>query len=262
MIFDKYIDNPSGGASVVTNRIMYKDMYKNKFNAVLVRERGNIKYTLYKDNDKYDSHYVHFKIPSEVIPDFYYDTVIQFYTDDNAVKNEASLRRYYVKFYSNDPAFVYTFAHSFVKNKIFITDLEKKMSKEAIKNIAKMKNPKDDVWYVKSLYFAYLAVEKYNLFNKTYYNLNGKKYNKKELLDNIEQAEVKVQKRQDAESQLKKDKEEQTKKPSKLPPRNQGISTKTSKVVKTSKVSKVSKISPTTKTSKRSSIITNRNNKK
>lgn len=28
MNFDKYIDNPSGGSSVVTNRNMYKEMYK------------------------------------------------------------------------------------------------------------------------------------------------------------------------------------------------------------------------------------------
>ena len=35
--FDKYIDNPSGGA-VFTNRNMYKAMYADKFNKILVRE--------------------------------------------------------------------------------------------------------------------------------------------------------------------------------------------------------------------------------
>ena len=45
MTFDKYIDNPSGG-SVYTNRNMYKNMYKSKFDKVLVREQGRIKYEL------------------------------------------------------------------------------------------------------------------------------------------------------------------------------------------------------------------------
>ena len=41
--FDKYIDNPSGG-SVFTNRNMYKNMYKDKFDKILLRENGNIHY--------------------------------------------------------------------------------------------------------------------------------------------------------------------------------------------------------------------------
>ena len=80
--FDKYIDNPSGGA-VFTNRNMYKAMYADKFNKILVREQGHIKYTIYKTDDSEDTFYIYFKIPSEVIENFYYDTVIRLYTKDN-----------------------------------------------------------------------------------------------------------------------------------------------------------------------------------
>ena len=45
--FDKYIDNPSGGQAF-TNRNLYKQMYKTKFDAVLVREQGQIKYNVFK----------------------------------------------------------------------------------------------------------------------------------------------------------------------------------------------------------------------
>ena len=79
MNFDKYIDNPSGGSSVVTNRNMYKEMYKQKFNAVLVREQGKINYSVYKAKDNTDSYFIHMKIPSEVIPKFYYDVVIRLF---------------------------------------------------------------------------------------------------------------------------------------------------------------------------------------
>ena len=260
IIFDKYIDNPSITGAVFTNRSMYKQMYKDKFGKVLVREQGKIDYTLYKANDKIDSHYIHFKIPSEVIPDFYYDVVIQLYTTDNKFKNEASLRRYFVKFYSNDPAFVYTFAHAFIANKIFIEDLRPKMSKEAIRHTAKVRNPKDDVWYVKSLFFAYLAMEKYNLFNKSYYTGSKcKKYNKKELLSKITQAEIKVKDRQNAEEDLKKaekvdkEKKDQKRERSNILPNNISSNIKQTKITgmvgKTKKVNTVkrSKITSTGK---------------
>ena len=209
MSFDKYIDNPSGGASVITNRNMYKNMYKSKFNTVLVREQGRIVYSVYKTNDNNDSYYIHFKIPSEVIPEFYYDVVVRLYTTMNSKKVDTYLRQYAVEFYSNDPAFVYTFAHSFAKNKLFIDDLAPKMVNDALTQKAKVKNPKDDVWYVKSLYFAYLTMERYNLFSRVILDREAKKYNKNELLSKITHAKKKIQDRQDAVSRVEKEKKNQ-----------------------------------------------------
>ena len=205
MIFDKYIDNPSGGM-VYSNRQMYKAMYQDKFKKVLLREQGNIDYTVYHDKDPQDSYYIHMKIPSEVIEKFYYDVVIRLYATKNAQKANSKLRQYYVQFYSNDPAFMYTFAHSFAKNKLFIKDLEPKMSRKALTNIARERNPKDDVWYVKSLYFAYLTMEKYNLFSRAILDDKAKPYSKRSLLSNIEHAEKKVKARQEEQEKLNKKK--------------------------------------------------------
>lgn len=254
MTFDKYIDNPSGG-SAFTNRNMYKDMYKKRFDAVLLREQGNIKYELYTANDSIDSHYVYLKIPSEVVPNFYYDVVIHLFTKNNSYKNEANLRRYSVEFYTNDPAFVYTFAHSFAKNGLFIKDLEPKMSKQALRNKAIVRNPKDDVWYVKSLYFAYLAMEKYNLFSKSLYSTKGSKYDKRKLLSKITQAETKVAQRQKEGERVAKEKRDELEKQKKEKrvARNLDVSSQRSKVSNishTSKISKVSKITNRTKTVK------------
>ena len=68
------------------------------------------------------------------------------------------------------------FVYTAPKLGLFIKDLESKMTKEALKNKAVAKNPKDDVWYVKSLYFAYLTMEKYNLFNRVALERNAKSY--------------------------------------------------------------------------------------
>ena len=253
MSFDKYIDNPSGGATVITNRNMYKDMYKSKFDKVLLRESGNIEWKVYYTNDKHDSYYIYMKIPSEVIEDFYYDVVIRLFTTENKKKSNVNLREYAVEFYSNDPAFVYTFAHAFSRNNLFIKDLESKMSKTALKNMAKVKNPKDNVWYVKSLYFAYLAMERYHLFNRTILKQRGKKYNKRELLSQITHATEKVEARQEAQKKLEREKTK-ARKIERQDKDLQSKHTKTSGIIKTSSVSKTSKITNKVKTTKRTSM--------
>ena len=257
VLFDKYIDNPAGdGNSVITNRSMYKNMYQNKFDAVMLREQGKLNYTLYKANDATDSHYVHFKIPSEVVPNFYYDVVVRFYTDQKSVMSEANLRRYYVQFYSNDPAFVYTFAHSFIKNEMFIEDLKPKMAKESVKKVAKVKNPNNNVWYVKSLYFAYLAMTKYNLWSKSHFTgYVCHKYSKRELLGKIEQAEKKIEKRKvegEKIAKQKKEAEKQAKANNTRPEPTKAVK-KTPIVGYTGTVKQVKKTrtTKTTKTSKR-----------
>lgn len=253
MSFDKYIDNPSGEASVVTNRNMYKQMYQTKFDRILMRENGKVTYELYCANDANDSHYVYLKIPSEVISGFYYDVVVQLYTTDNRRKHSVSLREHQVRFYSNDPAFVYTFAHSFKVNDLFISDLERKMSQKALRFRAETKNPKDNVWYVKSLYFAYLAMEKYGLLTRSKFEQNAKKYNKNLLLGSIMQAEEKVKLRQELgeRQEREKRKEIQEKKEKQQTKQPSNMSTKVSTVTRTSKVSNKSKATKTTKSIKR-----------
>ena len=63
MSFVGYINNPSNGATVVTNRDMYRKMYKEKFDKILLRENGRIKYSVFH-NKKNDSYYIYLKIPS------------------------------------------------------------------------------------------------------------------------------------------------------------------------------------------------------
>ena len=254
MNFDKYIDNPSGGASVITNRNMYKSMYKEKFDKVLLREQGQIKYTIYKANDGKDSYYIHIKVPSEVIEKFYYDVVIRLFTTENQKKTKVNLREYAVQFYSNDPAFVYTFAHAFSKNNLFIDDLKSKMSKKALTTVAKEKNPKDNIWYVKSLYFAYLTMEKYNLFNRPVLDTNSKKYNAKDLIKEIEDADNKIKARQEAQVKLDEDKKKEKQKSANVR-KPLEVDTKKSPASKTTAIVKTSAVTKSTKTSKRVKTI-------
>ena len=72
--FKDYINNPMGVKnSVFSNREMYRNLYKDKLDKLLVRESGKIDYYLYTNKDIY---IVHIKVPSETVKDFYYDVVL------------------------------------------------------------------------------------------------------------------------------------------------------------------------------------------
>lgn len=207
MTYGEYIQNPMGVHNAVYSmRGMYEKMYRQKWDAILLRENGQIKYTLLKDSENY---YIHMKIPSEVVPKFYYDVVVQFYPNK---KKKAStltqtLEDYNVRFFSNDPSFVFTFVHAFKKHDMFLTDLESKMSKDALNNKAAERNPKDEVGYVKSLYFAYLQIKKLNLMAKIKY-VAAFSYTKLGICRSVEHANVVVAARREAGEALQKQKKE------------------------------------------------------
>lgn len=203
MMFDEYISNPMGKKNAVFgNREMYRSLYSDKLDKIMVRELGRTDYTLYINSLK-DEYYIHFKIPSEVVPNFYYDTVIMFYTSNIAYKVSRDLKKYEVKFYSNDPSFVYTFAHAFLENDLFIRDLVPRMSKDAVVKVASEKNPRNEVGYVKSIYFSYLLATRLGLFNKIKYEVGVSKYSKSALLKNVEHADIKIKARVDREEELR-----------------------------------------------------------
>lgn len=248
MKFDEYISNPMGKKNAVFgNREMYRSLYTEKLDKIMVREMGKVDYELYVGKTEF---YIHFKIPSETVPNFYYDTVIMFYTEDEKLYSARTLKDYDVKFYSNDPSFVYTFAHAFLENDLFIRDLVPRMSKEAVKKVAVEKNPRNEVGYVKSIYFAYLLANRYGLFNKVKFEAYAKKYNRKTLLDNVVHADDKIEARRREGEKIAREQKKEKK-------QQQEIRNKDKNLAKSSIMSNVGKAvsftrkTKTTKTAKR-----------
>jgi hypothetical protein len=206
--FDQYINNPAGMKnSVISHREMYRAMYSQKLDAIYLREKGEIDYIVYKHKDDY---IIHMKIPSEAVENFYYDVVIQFSPPNTAGSLVSNISGYNVHFYSNDPSFVYTFAHAFNKHGLLIKDLIPKMSKLAIKERAKERNPDDQIGYVKSLYFAYLIMVNKNLFSKIRLDSMSVPYDKKKLLADVMDADEKVELRKEGATPKKKKKQDST----------------------------------------------------
>lgn len=136
---------------------------------------------------------------------------------------------------------------------MFITDLQPKMSKQALKKVAEVKNPNDNIWYVKSLYFAYLTMEKYGLFNRLTLGQHAKKYTTRNLLAQVMKADDKIRLRQSAAAEIEKKKALEKKKAATPQLLNPAASNKTpnTKPTKTTKVGKVSVVSRKTKTTKK-----------
>lgn len=211
MTFQQYIDNPLGKKnSVFSQKDLFRALYTDKFDKVLLREAGNINYTLYVDKE-HDKYVIHIKVPSETVNKFYYDAVIYFYTDDPASHASNNLNNYYVKFFSNDPAFVFTYLRVFLKNDLFFEDMKPKSSKLALKKDPTTKNPYEIPGYSKILYFAYLYMKSRNLFSKSLYNLHGKKYSAGELLKHIDHTDKKIAERQELGEKAAKEKTREAK---------------------------------------------------
>jgi len=218
MTLEEYIKNPMGVSNAVfSQRSMYKDLYTNKFNNIMLREAGSLVMHMYREGDT--KFVLHIKIPSEVVPKFYYDVVLEFTTKNPLTILSTNLNNYDIRFYSNDPAFVFTFAYSFSKNDLFITDLASKMSRQALSDRAKEKNPKNIVGYVKSIYFAYIYIKAHGIDKKAVWSVEAKPYNVNTLLADIMQADDKIALRQRLGLNVEKAKEA-NKKAAKLKTRN------------------------------------------
>lgn len=206
--FTQYTENPLGKANgVFTHRQMYRDMYTQKFNKINLREAGKIDYACYTEKAS-GRYFIHVKIPSEVVEKFYYDVVVEFYPDKATDSVKPTLENYNVRFFSNDPAFVYTFAYAFNKHDCFIKELAPRMSKRALTDKAMEKNPKSLVGYVKSIYFTYIFMKSKNLFTKARFDQETKEINFANLMKNIEPADKWVIAREEAgKKQAAKDRE-------------------------------------------------------
>ena len=202
LTFPQYISNPMQDKVMTSsNAQMYKQMYTNKLNALLVRENNNINFFLFIDKSK-DRYIIYLKVPSESVKEFYYDVVIEFH---DGPKNKASLDDYNVRFYSNEPRFCFVFCYSFLQHDLFFEDLKSKMSKMALEKSASNTNPNNLVGYCKSIYFAYLIMQNKNLFSKEAW-VSAREYNKSTLLDMVEHASVKFTNRQQVERDNREDK--------------------------------------------------------
>lgn len=170
LTFDDYIKNPTGGRSrIVGERDIARSTYNDKFAKMMLKCAGKIGYLLFKDHTpgKANTRFViYIQMPSEKIDKFFYDVVIDFTAIDDVTRRINKLDDYYVRFFSNDPNFIFTYAYAFKKNGLLVPECINKVGEKALKEPPTTTNPNNLAGYVKSIYFAYLFMRLRGLFNK------------------------------------------------------------------------------------------------
>lgn len=170
LTFDEYIRNPTGGRSrIVGSKDIARAVYSDKYNKMMLRCAGRINYLLFRDKSPMngDKRFViYIQMPSEKTEKLYYDVVVDFTAEDDVKRRINNLDGYHVRFFSNDPNFIYTYAYAFNKDKLIIPELISKINPKALNDAPKHTNPHEMAGYVKSFYFAYLFMLNKGLFNK------------------------------------------------------------------------------------------------
>lgn len=188
-----YINNPMGGR--ITQKEVIRRFYIDKFDKLLLRENGHIEHHLYMNGNMF---IIHFKIPSEAVEKVYYDVVFEFSPSKKEDILSQSLENYNVKFFSNDPAFVFNYAYVFKSKGLLIEDLASLLGKAALNDAPKITNPNKIVGHVKAFYFAYLFMKTKGLFKKVVFTGNKKTFINSIFKQQIASAETKLEERKNA----------------------------------------------------------------
>lgn len=156
----EYVNDPS--LAPQTNRDN-KQAYMAKLNDIIIRENKLPHFEIYKDDDNY---WFYFQIPDANLKNVKYDVVLEFIPKNEKSKASMSIGDYDVKFFSNDPGFIYYYCWCFNHEGLLIERLKFKLNQIALTQAPDKTNPEHKIRMCKSFYFAYLLMEKMNLFSK------------------------------------------------------------------------------------------------
>lgn len=169
--FENYMNSPSGkGGAVFSNSNAIREQYQKELIS-LESKNARSTYNIYRQSLKAGKvgYIIHFQIPSTT-KDFFHDVVIEFTPNTDDTPTTKSIKLYTVKFFANDSNFVYTYAYTFKSHGVLITELEKLLPFRSIMQKPIMRNPDNAMGYSKYIVFAYIIMERDNLFLKE--NLN------------------------------------------------------------------------------------------
>lgn len=202
----EFLDNPMGkGSTAIPNKELIKSDLVRRYEKL----KKDIKVKVYKDKKDF---YFHVTIPSESDRNNTYDVVIQFIPDADAINIGKTIEKYGVKFFSNCPSFVYTFAYVFNSYGYFIESLADKYDDKVLEDMPVVRNPNEIISFEKSIYFAGLYIrDKYKLATAMVLTQISQNYNTKVFNSSIRNSQ-KIQVEIKREMNVLKNKKNETKK--------------------------------------------------
>ncbi len=206
MKFQDMLLNPPGKhSSYLGNRQVIKENLELRFSLLLKRHKL-FPAKVYQNKDA-SRVLIHVKVPSEneTYKKLYYDVFYEFsILDGNA--RQLSLNAYHIKFFSNSPAFTYTYAYVVNTNGLIPNFLMEKVDEKSIHSKPTLKNPTLVLGFEKSLYFAALYIKHLKLHLLSVLNANSSTFpSTKVLLEKVSTAEEKEEEYNEAKRKAKRE---------------------------------------------------------
>ena len=175
LTFKQLLSNPAGKYSAhQSNRKLTKENLESRFSLLLSKYKL-FKTKIFKLNDSF---IFHIKVPSEqkTQKDLFYDVILEFI---NHSETSSSLNSYIIKFWSNSPAFTYTYAYVANKNNLIPSWVKGKSGRKALWKKPKKRNPGIMLGFEKSIHFAALYIIHKDLLKITNVIKLSQKFDKK-----------------------------------------------------------------------------------
>lgn len=161
----QFLQNPSGSYSAsFARRDLIIANLEERFAKLYANRKNDFKVKMFRGTNK-NEYFFYVQVPSEKYDKLVYDVVIQFIPVDLNTLSAQNIDNYAMKVYTNDPAFIYTYAYWFNQDGITITNLIDKYPPKSLSDKPVVKNQEGIYGYLKSLYWALLYI-KYNELNK------------------------------------------------------------------------------------------------
>lgn len=155
----QFLSNPTGkGSATVARRDRIKLDMNNRYYSLYRKSKNKFNVRIFQSNDNF---YFVFKIPSEFYSNenLTYDVVIEFSPPDSNALNNTTLERYNIRFFSNSPNFMFTYAYIYQQDGMLIPWLKGKISNKALTEPPEVRNPREEYGFEKSVYFALLYIQ-------------------------------------------------------------------------------------------------------
>lgn len=145
-----------------------KAKYTQNLNDLIMREKRMPDVSCYVKDKEY---WFHVSVPDAKVHGINYDVVLQFIPKTPKQQDDRMITGYDVKFFANDPGFIFYYAYAFNHENLIISELKTKLNSTCLTKAPEKTNPDLNIRFCKTIYLAYLTLEKLNLLDKEYIKL-------------------------------------------------------------------------------------------
>jgi hypothetical protein len=184
----QFLTNPTGtGSSAVANRGRTIADLRARFDKLMRSNEGKMRARSFRDGSAF---VVHVEVPSETFGQVKYDVLMEATPPEGEGSSSSTITDWTIRFWSNSPAFTFTYAHVVDKMGLLLPMARPKCSPASLTDEPKVRNPVQELGFEKSVYFAILYMRETGLTMVS--KLGTVSINKKELLDQVTSSDAKL----------------------------------------------------------------------